>query len=31
LATGTVTGKYFTLDFISDGTYMIEKARTVAH
>jgi hypothetical protein len=31
LATGTVSGKYFVIMFVSDGTYMIETARTVAH
>jgi hypothetical protein len=30
LATGTVSGKYFILGFVSDGTYMIEAKRTVA-
>jgi len=30
LATGTTTGKYFILTFVSDGTYMIEASRTVA-
>lgn len=30
LATGTVTGKRFVLDFVSDGTYLIETRRTAA-
>lgn len=30
LATGTVTGKYFVINFVSDGTSMIEAGRTVA-
>jgi hypothetical protein len=31
LATGTVTGKNFTVDFVSDGTSLIETGRTAAH
>lgn len=30
LATGTVTGKYFVINFVSDGTSMIEAGRTTA-
>ena len=30
LATGTVTGRYFTLGFISDGTNLVEISRTAA-
>ena len=30
LATGTTSGKYFILTFVSDGTYMVEISRTVA-
>ena len=30
LATGTTSGKYFVIHFVSDGTYMIEAGRTVA-
>lgn len=30
LATGTVTGKRFVLEFVSDGTYLIETRRTAA-
>jgi len=30
LATGTVTAKRFVLEFVSDGTYLIETARTTA-
>jgi hypothetical protein len=31
LVTGTVTAKYFTVHFISDGTNLIEAGRTAAH
>jgi len=31
LATGTTSGKYFTITFISDGTNLIETGRTAAH
>ena len=30
LATGTTSGKYFIMTFVSDGTYMVEASRTVA-
>ncbi len=30
LATGTVTGKYFVINYLSDGTQLIETSRTVA-
>ena len=30
LATGTVSGKYFVISFVSDGSFMIETSRTVA-
>ena len=30
LATGTVTGRYFTIGFISDGTNLVEVSRTTA-
>ncbi len=30
LATGTVTGRYFTLGFVSDGTNLVEISRTAA-
>lgn len=30
LATGTTTARYFVLDFISDGTSLIEVSRTIA-
>jgi hypothetical protein len=30
LATGTVTARTFTINFVSDGTNMIEMSRTVA-
>jgi len=30
LATGTASGKYFVLEFVSDGTYLIETRRTAA-
>lgn len=30
LSTGTVSGKYFSIDFIYDGTYWIETGRTTA-
>jgi len=30
LATGTTTAKYFVLNFISDGSLMIEESRTAA-
>jgi hypothetical protein len=30
LATGTVSARYFNLTFVSDGTNLIETARTVA-
>ncbi len=30
LATGTTSGKYFVLTYVSDGTYMIETSRTTA-
>jgi hypothetical protein len=30
LTTGAVTGKYFLLNFVSDGSYLIEQSRTAA-